>query len=81
MSFVNGNAIFAAARKGHYCVGAFNTNNLEWTRAILKGAQEKNVPVLIQVSMGAAVDSHSWRHIVKRMEKELEILASKCKAD
>lgn len=29
----------------------------------------------------AAVDSHSWRHIVKRMEKELEILASKCKAD
>ena len=52
MSFVNGNAIFGAARKGHYCVGAFNTNNLEWTRAILKGAQEKNVPVLIQVSMG-----------------------------
>ena len=54
MSFVNGSEIFSAARKGHYAVGAFNTNNLEWTRAILKGAQEKNVPVLIQVSMGAA---------------------------
>ncbi len=33
MSFVNGSEIFSAARKGHYAVGAFNTNNLEWTRA------------------------------------------------
>ena len=49
--FVNGNAIFNAARQGHYAVGAFNTNNLEWTRAILKAAQETNTPVLIQVSM------------------------------
>ena len=49
--FVNGNAIFNDARKGHYAVGAFNTNNLEWTRAILQGAQETNTPVLIQVSI------------------------------
>ena len=41
MSFVNGSEIFLQTRKGHYAVGAFNTNNLEWTRAILKGAQEK----------------------------------------
>lgn len=54
MSIVNGNEIFAAARKGHYAVGAFNTNNLEWTRAILAAAQETNTPVLIQTSMGAA---------------------------
>ncbi|MFC6315542.1 class II fructose-bisphosphate aldolase [Lapidilactobacillus achengensis] len=54
MSLVHGTEIFAAARKGHYAVGAFNTNNLEWTRAILSAAQEKNVPVLIQTSMGAA---------------------------
>ncbi|MCH4057734.1 class II fructose-1,6-bisphosphate aldolase [Lapidilactobacillus gannanensis] len=54
MTLVHGTEIFAAARKGHYAVGAFNTNNLEWTRAILSAAQEKNVPVLIQTSMGAA---------------------------
>ncbi|WP_353990043.1 class II fructose-bisphosphate aldolase [Pediococcus argentinicus] len=54
MSLINGTETFAAARKGHYAVGAFNTNNLEWTRAILGAAQEKNVPVLIQTSMGAA---------------------------
>lgn len=45
MSIVNGNEIFAAARKGHYAVGAFNINNLEWTRAILAAAQETNTPI------------------------------------
>ena len=54
MPLVHGTELFQAARKGHYAIGAFNTNNLEWTRAILKGAQELNVPVLIQTSMGAA---------------------------
>ena len=42
------------AYKNHYAIGAFNTNNLEWTRCILKGAQDTNTPVIIQVSMGAA---------------------------
>lgn len=54
MSLVNGTSMFNAAREGHYAVGAFNTNNLEWTRGILAAAQEKGVPVLIQTSMGAA---------------------------
>ncbi|KRL37296.1 class II fructose-bisphosphate aldolase [Liquorilactobacillus uvarum] len=53
MSIVNGNEIFAAARKGHYAVGAFNINNLEWTRSILAAAQETNTPILVQTSMGA----------------------------
>ncbi|MGN1408152.1 class II fructose-bisphosphate aldolase [Lactobacillus sp.] len=52
--FDNGNEIFKAARKNHYAVGAFNTNNLEWTRAILRGAEETRTPLLIQVSTGAA---------------------------
>ena len=54
MPLVHGTEIVAAARKGHYAIGAFNTNNLEWTRAILAGAQKMNVPVIIQTSMGAA---------------------------
>lgn len=52
--FDNGNQIFKDARKNHYAVGAYNTNNLEWTRAILRGAEETRTPVLIQVSTGAA---------------------------
>ncbi|CCI85821.1 fructose-bisphosphate aldolase [Lactobacillus pasteurii DSM 23907 = CRBIP 24.76] len=52
--FDNGNQIFKDARKNHYAVGAYNTNNLEWTRSILRAAQETRTPVLIQVSTGAA---------------------------
>jgi muramoyltetrapeptide carboxypeptidase len=48
MPLVNAAELVKAAHKGHYCIGAFNTNNLEWTRAILAGAQELNVPVIIQ---------------------------------
>nr|WP_108725553.1 class II fructose-1,6-bisphosphate aldolase [Lactiplantibacillus plantarum] len=54
MSFVNAVDMTQDAYKNHYAIGAFNTNNLEWTRCILKGAQDTNTPVIIQVSMGAA---------------------------
>lgn len=52
--FDNGNKLFDDARKNQYAIGAYNINNLEWTRAILRAAAETNTPVLIQVSMGAA---------------------------
>ena len=41
------------ARDGHYAVGQFNINNLEWTKAILQTAQELNAPVILGVSEGA----------------------------
>ena len=34
------------AKAGHYAVGQFNINNLEWTKAILLTAQELNSPGL-----------------------------------
>ena len=54
MPVVSGAEFLKAARKGGYAVGGFNTNNLEWTQAILKAAEAKKAPVLIQTSMGAA---------------------------
>lgn len=42
------------AKAGKYAVGHFNTNNLEWSKAILLTAQENNSPVIISVSEGAA---------------------------
>ncbi len=42
------------AYEGKYAVGQFNINNLEWTKAILSAAQEKNSPVILGVSEGAA---------------------------
>ena len=41
------------ARDGHYAVGQFNINNLEWTRAVLETAQECQSPVILGVSAGA----------------------------
>lgn len=41
------------ARAGHYAVGQFNINNLEWTKSILLTAQELQSPVILGVSEGA----------------------------
>ena len=41
------------ARDGHYAVGQFNINNLEWTKSILQTAEELKAPVILGVSEGA----------------------------
>ena len=41
------------AQKGGYAVGAFNTNNLEITHAVFRGAKAKGAPVMLQISSGA----------------------------
>ena len=41
------------AKAGHYAVGQFNINNLEWTKAVLAVAQEMQAPVILGVSEGA----------------------------
>jgi fructose-bisphosphate aldolase class II len=53
MALVSAKEMAQAAVAGHYAIGAFNLNNLEWTKAVLKGAQESNAPVIVQVSCGA----------------------------
>ena len=50
---VSAQEMLEKAVAGHYAIGAFNLNNLEWTKAVLKGAQESNAPVIVQVSEGA----------------------------
>lgn len=41
------------AQKNGYAVGAFNTNNLEITQAIVRAAEVKKAPILVQISAGA----------------------------
>ena len=38
------------AKAGHYAVGQFNINNLEWTKAVLQAAEETKSPVILGVS-------------------------------
>ena len=42
--------ILNKAREGGYAVGAFNTVNLETTRAIIEAAQEMRAPVIVQIT-------------------------------
>lgn len=50
MAIVSAEKFVQAARDNGYAVGGFNTNNLEWTQAILRAAEAKKAPVLIQTS-------------------------------
>ena len=51
---VNASEMLQKAEAGHYGLGAFNTNNLEWTLAILTAAEEAKSPLIIQCTAGAA---------------------------
>ncbi|MBD8914615.1 MAG: class II fructose-1,6-bisphosphate aldolase [Pseudobutyrivibrio sp.] len=64
------------AKAGHYAVGQFNINNLEWTKAILLTAQELNSPVILGVSEGAGKYMTGYKTVaamVKAMMGELGI--------
>lgn len=50
---VSAKEMLAKAKAGHYAVGQFNINNLEWTKAILQTAEEQKSPVILGVSEGA----------------------------
>ena len=51
---VNATNMLQAAQRGHYALGAFNTNNLEWAASILDAAEQLQSPVIIQCTSGAA---------------------------
>src|SRR5690625_58171 len=53
MALKTGLEILATAREGGYGVGAFNTNNMEITQAVLTAAEETRSPVILSLSEGA----------------------------
>lgn len=53
MYLVSARDMLKKAKAGHYAVGQFNINNLEWTKAILLTAEELKSPVILGVSEGA----------------------------
>lgn len=54
MPLVSMKEMLIKAKKEGYAVGQFNINNLEFTQAILKAAEEEKSPVILGVSEGAA---------------------------
>ena len=62
------------AKAGHYAVGQFNINNLEWTKAILLTAQELNSPVILGVSEGAAKYMTGFKTVADMVKAMIECL-------
>ncbi len=62
------------AKAGHYAVGQFNINNLEWTKAVLLAAQENNSPVILGVSEGAGKYMTGYKTVVGMVNGMLEEL-------
>ena len=73
---VNATNMLLKARDGHYAVGQFNINNLEWTRSVLLTAQEMNSPVILGVSEGAGKYMTGFKTVaamVRAMDESLGI--------
>ncbi len=73
---VSAKEMLEKAKAGHYAVGQFNINNLEWTKSILSVAQEMNSPVILGVSEGAGKYMTGYKTVVgmvKGMIEEMNI--------
>ena len=74
MPLVNAKEMLTKAKAGHYAVGQFNINNLEWTKSILLTAQELNSPVILGVSEGAGKYMCGYKTVVGMVKGMLEEL-------
>ena len=71
---VSAKEMLTKAKAGHYAVGQFNINNLEWTKAILLTAEELNSPVILGVSEGAGKYMCGYKTVVGMVNGMLEEL-------
>lgn len=71
---VSAQEMLTKAKAGHYAVGQFNINNLEWTKAVLLTAQELNSPVILGVSEGAGKYMTGYKTVVGMVNGMMEEL-------
>ena len=71
---VSATEMLKKARDGHYAVGQFNINNLEWTKAVLLTAQELNSPVILGVSEGAGNYMTGYKTVAAMVKAMVETL-------
>ena len=73
---VSAKDMLVKAKAGHYAVGQFNINNLEWTKAVLTAAEAMKSPVILGVSEGASKYMTGYKTVaamVKAMDETLGI--------
>ena len=71
---VSAKEMLEKAKAGHYAVGQFNINNLEWAKAILLTAEEMKSPVILGVSEGAGKYMCGYSTIVGMVKGMIENL-------
>jgi len=71
---VSAKEMLVKAKAGHYAVGQFNINNLEWAKAILLTAEEMKAPVILGVSEGAGKYMCGYSTIVGMVKGMIENL-------
>ena len=69
---VSAKEMLEKARDGHYAVGQFNINNLEWTKSILQTAEELQSPVILGVSEGAGKYMAGYKTVVGMVKGMIE---------
>ncbi len=69
MALVSATEMMKKAHEGHYAVGAFNINNLEWIKSILAAAEEAKSPVMLGVSEGAAKYMSGFKTVVAMVKE------------
>ena len=74
MPLVNVKDMMEKAREGHYAVGQFNINNLEWTKAIHLTAEELKSPVILGVSEGANKYMTGYKVVADMVKAMIETL-------
>ncbi|OCN05754.1 fructose-bisphosphate aldolase [Erysipelotrichaceae bacterium MTC7] len=74
MALVSAKEMLEKAHAGHYAVGQFNINNLEWTKMILLACEEAKSPVILGVSEGAGKYMTGYKTVVAMVEAMVESL-------
>lgn len=74
MALVSVKEMLQKAHAGHYAVGQFNINNLEWTKSVLLAAEESKSPVILGVSEGAGKYMGGYKTVVAMVSALVEEL-------
>ena len=72
MPLVSMKEMLITAKSEGYAVGQFNSNNLEFTQAILQAAEEEQSPVIVGVSEGAARYMGGYKTVVNMIKGLME---------
>ena len=75
MPLVNTTEMFKKAYEGGYAIGAFNVDNVDIMKAVLRAAENKKAPVIIAVSSGALkfIGENYIRQVIDSAMKEITV--------